>query len=174
MLAIILSPAGKGFISGDLHAVGAGLKPAPTSIPNEIPEVTTGIGTRLRSGLRLRLLHSVGRLADDHAVVQGNKRLEVPEEQERSEINLHVDHVTRQFGQGQHLHAIEPMRLVFGSVPPVHPGIDRYLNGTAGSRRVLQEINRDPASLALYVLRRRLAQNNFHHCAPTLYCFMPI
>jgi hypothetical protein len=82
--------------------------------------------------------------------------------------------VTRQLAKGQDLHAVDPGAFVLVQVPAVHPGIDRYLNGTAGSRRVLQEINRDPASLALYVFRRRLAQNNFHNCAPAIYCFTPI
>ena len=124
--------------------------------------------------LRFRPLHPVGRLADHHAVVQHYNGLEIPEKQERPKVDLHVHDVTRQLRQSQDLNAIDLRALVFGQVPAVHPGIDRYLYSAARSRRVLQQVNRNPAALALYVFRRRLAQSNFHHVTPARSWVAPI
>ena len=87
--------------------------------------------------LRFHLLHTVRGLADHHAVVQHDNGLEIPEEQERPKVDLHVHDVTGQLRQGQDLNAVDLRSLVFGQVPAVHPGIDRYLDSAARSRRVL-------------------------------------
>jgi hypothetical protein len=74
--------------------------------------------------------------------------------------------VAGQVREGQHLDAVEPVGLVIRGVSPVYSGIDRYLYGAARSSRVLQQVNRHPATLANDVFRRHLAQHNFHSIAP--------
>ncbi len=115
---------------------------------------------------RFRLLHPEWRAANHHAVIQNDHGLEIPEKQERPEVDLHANDVTGQFWQGQDLNAIDLQALVFGQVPAAHPGIDRYLDGAPRSRRVLQQVNRNSAALGKDVVRRRLAQNDFHQIAP--------
>ena len=113
-----------------------------------------------------RHLRSVGRFANDHAVVQLYHRLQVAEEQETTQVDLQADHVARQFGKRQHLDTVQHVGVVGGNVPPVHSGIDRYLDGAAGSRRVLQQVDRRASSLVEDVIRSPLTQHNFHRVSP--------
>jgi hypothetical protein len=114
-------------------------------------------------------LHSIGRLPDHNAVVESDHCLDVPEEQEGPEVNLHGGDMPRKFRQGEYLHTVDVDALVVCQVPAVNPGIDRYLNGAACSRRVLQEVNGNPSSLALYAIRCRLTQDDFHCFTPALF-----
>ena len=75
--------------------------------------------------------------------------------------------MARQLGKGKYLHVVQPVRLIVGYVPPVHPGIDRYLHGAPGSRGVLQQVSRRPSTLIEDVFRRSLAQYDFHNLAST-------
>ena len=120
-------------------------------------------GQRRRwSDLGFHLLHSVRGFANHHTVVEFHNRLQVAEEQEGAQVNLKADHMAGQFREGQDLNAVQIMRLVLGHVAAVHSGIDRYLNGAPGSRRVLEQVDCDPASLALDVFSSALAEVNLH------------
>ena len=61
---------------------------------------------------------------------------------------MHNDDVAGKFRQRQYLNAVEWMSLVAGSVSPVHPGIDRYLDSAARSRGMLQKVNRNSPAFA--------------------------
>ena len=113
--------------------------------------------------LDLRLLYPIGRLPYEHSVVQLHHRLQVPQEQEGSHVHLKANEVAREFRQCQHLHAIDRVGIVARNIPPVHSGIDRYLNSAASSRRMLQQVNCSPSPLAGNMFRGRLAQDDFHH-----------
>ncbi len=48
----------------------------------------------------------------------------------------------------------------------MHSGIDRYLYGTAGSSRMLQQVNSRPSAIAKDVIRSPMAERDFHDDAP--------
>ena len=108
--------------------------------------------------LRFHAPHPIWRLADDHTVVEFDDGLQIAKEQKRPQVYLHTADVTGEFGERQDLDAVQHMRIVVGSVPPVHPGIDRYLNGAPRSSGVLQQVNRHSPTLADNLFRRPLAE----------------
>ena len=138
-----------------------------TAMPLPATAVTAGFNSAtVVLGFHFGPLQSVGRLSNDHAIVKLHHGLQVSEEQEGAQIDLHADHVARQFGESQHFYTVQLARLVGGNVPPMHPGIDRYLNSAPGSRGMLQQIDRRPSPLTLNMFRRPLAKHNFHNVAP--------
>ncbi len=110
-----------------------------------------------------RALCAQGRPPYHHSVVEFHYCPQVAEEQEGSQVYAKAGDVPRQFGQGQHLDAVQTAGFVGGNIPPVHSGIDRYLNGTTGSRGMLQQVNRRPPPLIEDVFRRPLAKHDFHN-----------
>ena len=56
------------------------------------------------------------------------------------------------FGEGQDFDAVDPAGFVGGGVPPVGAGIDRYLDGAAGSSGVLEQVDDGASAVAADVV----------------------
>ena len=87
---------------------------------------------------------------------------EVAEKEQLFQVYVDGGSVLGQGGQQEQFHPGFLEALVRGDVPPGDSGIDRYLNLTARSSRMLQQVDRRPASLALDVFNRPVSKCNFH------------
>lgn len=84
------------------------------------------------------------------------------QEQEFAEGQVQGDGVLGYFGEGQDFDAVDLAGFVGGGVAAAGAGIDRYLDGAAGSSGVLEQVDDGAAAVAADVVGGLLGDFDLH------------